>query len=628
MRLLILSLLIFMLSCSHLQEKRESSKITREIASVSNQKCVEVANDFFETKESVLDQIIKKQKKHNFILEDKTLYQMRGREKTRIGEISIINPKFLFEWADKDMHKYWLKDGGITKSYMDFLLSEPPQSYGRGYYVSLSPTDSSSYGDSLTIFEVTRPIVIIKMDYYDNEKLFKELRDSGYGGIKCSETWLNIFNERYLSQAQAINSKTLDQMLDIKNGVPDFDLDSLLEIPTIKSRIPKFSKEKIIPKETQLFNYLTSGHEIDTDILSLFSSETILKIIPLLKSQNNGASSIHKILKNLSDERLSRLLDTDVPEQYVNDLRDIFEKNTHIRSFFTLFDLFDVASIGNKNRREPLTYRSMMKATAIFEKRPTQMDLTRVQNHNDFVDEIERLFKLDYSIRNFEVTMSPHNKSASGILLTSRHSDDIQRNRLLSFKQLSHFNDAYIAPFEIDYFSVKNLEAIKSLISLKEYQQIKNLAKTAPDQAIKLAIDLILPKLFDPSQFEILVKTLLDVTAPLSPFSLYKIFVGLHPFGDGNGRAARIYYEWLTTNHFKKDVQYLRLQFFDQDILVDEIVDTPEQMFDWYLTRLWVISAETEEEMTRRAYEAIARSNHHFRLIYYVLKDQHSVLHP
>ncbi len=162
-------------------------------------------------------QIQKKMKRFGYIQEGKTIFKMTADGlKIRVGKIKVIRPKYLFEWADKDMHDYWKDNGRYTTEDMDFTLSQGAQLSGRGYYVSTSPTDSQHYGTHLTIFKTSGPLFIIddlNYNFYNDQKTLNELRQIGFAGNQGIEpTWLNIFNENTLSKIAPFNRTVFDEI--------------------------------------------------------------------------------------------------------------------------------------------------------------------------------------------------------------------------------------------------------------------------------------------------------------------------------------------------------------------------------------------------------------------------------
>ncbi len=222
-------------------------------------------------------QIQKNMKRYGYWQEGKTIFKTDSTgNKVRIGEIKVIEPKYLFEWADQDMHDYWKSNGKYTKADMDFTLKQPGQATGRGYYVSTNPMDSREYGTHLTIFKVNEPLLIIDnlyYSFYEDQKTLNELRKIGFVGNQGNQkTWLNIFNENILSEIVPLDQNIFD---DIKK-YDMYDENIFTQKPQfMKLLIPEISLaiEKIIEKlENDFINY------DEFKLLSFYLSEQPKKI--------------------------------------------------------------------------------------------------------------------------------------------------------------------------------------------------------------------------------------------------------------------------------------------------------------------------------------------------------------
>ena len=181
---------------------------------------------------TILHKIEPKLAKYGYSINKNFLYKKVGSGNIKLGEIEVIQPRFLFEWQNKSYHDDWIANKGIIKSEMDFILKSNSQLHSHGYYVSLSPTDSNAYGSHLTVFEVKEPMALLKANghYYFNDDpiVLNELRELGFAGIRGTPTWLAIFNENYLNDAKKISAATLAKMLEPNSQVPSFSQSQFL----------------------------------------------------------------------------------------------------------------------------------------------------------------------------------------------------------------------------------------------------------------------------------------------------------------------------------------------------------------------------------------------------------------
>ena len=82
-------------------------------------------------------EVKKKMKTAGYIIEGIAVCKMHGHNRQKIGDILMTETRYLF-----DLQNYWVDGSGATKDVMDLILADRGQVYGRGYYISLNPTDS------------------------------------------------------------------------------------------------------------------------------------------------------------------------------------------------------------------------------------------------------------------------------------------------------------------------------------------------------------------------------------------------------------------------------------------------------------------------------------------------------
>ena len=158
--------------------------------------------------------------KFGFVQKGNEIYRTSHKNKLQlIGTVYTIKPKYLFEWANKDMHDYWSENGGYLKDDMDYTLTLPGQMSGKGYYVSVNPSDSQNFGTYLTIFKPTQPLIIFKWIEnkrlnWSNENLLNELRQIGFSGVEgvSVKNWLTLFNEYPISRIQELNAEITTEL--------------------------------------------------------------------------------------------------------------------------------------------------------------------------------------------------------------------------------------------------------------------------------------------------------------------------------------------------------------------------------------------------------------------------------
>ena len=119
-----------------------------------------------------------------------------------IGDIAIMTPTHLYEWADLDYQKIWVANGEISTINMREIYLERAQSFGKGYYVSTNPFDSSGYGDGLTVFKTNGPVVrlnnISLQGKCDQPDFLNRLQSAGIDAFGAADTWLSMISVRHL----------------------------------------------------------------------------------------------------------------------------------------------------------------------------------------------------------------------------------------------------------------------------------------------------------------------------------------------------------------------------------------------------------------------------------------------
>ena len=119
-----------------------------------------------------------------------------------IGTLAVMTPSHLYEWADLDYQKIWVANGEISTANMREIYLENAQAYGKGYYVSTNPFDSSGYGDGLTVFKTNGPIVRLNNISHegkcDQPDFLDRLQLAGIDAFGATETWLSMISVRHL----------------------------------------------------------------------------------------------------------------------------------------------------------------------------------------------------------------------------------------------------------------------------------------------------------------------------------------------------------------------------------------------------------------------------------------------
>ena len=141
-----------------------------------------------------------------------------NQEKKSLGKLRIADSQLLFQWSSPEIHQAVMQRNGVDPRWMKDLVHADPQSAGRGFYVSLSPKDSTEYGSHLTVFETQQPLVLLEVvSEYAAKALqpkdLERLARAGIHGIRhkgYQDTWINIISVEPLTKPTAIPSAAMD----------------------------------------------------------------------------------------------------------------------------------------------------------------------------------------------------------------------------------------------------------------------------------------------------------------------------------------------------------------------------------------------------------------------------------
>lgn len=218
---------------------------------------------------------LKKLEEQGFRVEGNKLIDTYG---VTVGTLAVLDIKYIYEWAPKEYHKAWLKTGGIDDAYMKRILDMPPQKLGRGFYVSLHPTDSAMYGDALTVFPVSRPLLVLEANDYGLKDSASRLELLGKAGVDALRgqyyTWLAIISSQHLQ-----NPKTPTQTVfkDWKEKQHPDNASEVLSLYLGNTKDPSFQFLADLLKSKNVFadffNQQNFNHNIVTTALNFIKKD-------------------------------------------------------------------------------------------------------------------------------------------------------------------------------------------------------------------------------------------------------------------------------------------------------------------------------------------------------------------
>lgn len=546
--------------------------------------------------------------------------------RTVVGQLEEISPKYLYEWQDQSFHDHWIKEGGVSKEEMDYILTQKAQFYGRGYYVSLSPTDSANFGSHITVFKVDKPIVVLKtmsVLFYNSPAGITRLREFGISGNKAgnaNKTWYNIFNEAYLGKAVELDYATYLEIQKPGNYSGEMNVaalnkpavlaKALNDLLTNKAFIDKIEKLNIGSLSADQKQLLQASFVQNPKILlnSSLSAEAKIRLAKQLYSEMT-IEQMSKVSKTITDQKeLSAIADS---------LNQILESIPSANVFFKLFDLFDIATTNSPKMKEPLPMDVMIKASAEYEAAFNQINFRKIKSAESFRQTLESAFHLDFAVRDYDVIMSSYKKRKTNMTISKAYLTYLKANPFLSIQVIKESNKQpyFETEVEVTYLNLDNSLPLSKLLTGNEKRILTNIrnrnTESSEGEALAFAIGSLEAKFFDPAFFSAInaVINRANPKAPITALSLYKAFVSLHPYKDANGRAARLYYNWLTAVHFKSETKDPMFFVNESDLFTTP--KTSDQEVAWYNSRLWVSAAKNKEEMIARAKAVLLNETNH-----------------
>ncbi len=521
--------------------------------------------------------------------------------KTNVGQLAEISPNYFYEWQDASFHDHWIKEGGVTKEEMDFILSQKAQYFGRGYYVSLSPTDSANFGSHMTVFKVDKPLVILNgmsSHYYNSPIGIAQLRELGISGNKAgakANSWYNIFNEAYLGKAVELDYNLFLEIQKPENykgalepanlnkpAVLAIVLKDLLANKAVNDKIENLKPESLPKDQLKLIKnafIADPGSILDSSL----STPGKVKLAKLIYSELT-IDELKSVGKMAWNEKAAKVM--------TKSLSGLLESIPSANSFFRLFDLFDIATTNSPLMKEPLPMEVMAKASTEYEATFNQINFKKINSAESFRQTLETAFNLDFTVRDYDVIMSSYKKRKTNMTISRAYQQYLKANPFLTVVIVK---ESSMAPYfetevEVTYLNLDNSLPIAKLLTANEKRALTNLRKQNTDssesEALALAISGIEAKFFDPNYFAT-INSVINQTNPKTPvtaLSLYKAFVSMHPYKDANGRAARLYYNWLTAVHFKGESKDPMFFINESDLFTTP--KSEEQKQSWYNTRL------------------------------------------
>ena len=451
-----------------------------------------------------------KLKLYGYKLKGSKLYNGDGE---LLGDLNLKSIDKFYQWGSIQDANEQNANGGILANEMDYILESDPQVYGRGFYVSTNPFDSQAFGDGLTIFKTAGPVLVLNFnkDIKETSAMAKSFSRLGIDAYQGSPTWYSVLTIKHL------------KVESLQNGVDYGFWTSQMKKSEFLASTSKFiatnklvnlSPAKLKLVKNQIFKKLRSLKD------PLYGGiDNVAQLSSQIEIKNKWA----KLIEHVSLEHIYKVLNK----------IEVVEGN----SIAELFSFAEKTSTGRN-----------------------QVSLDRIDSAKTFSQELGHILGKKAKFRNYDVVMTTEEKSNTQELkLTAQELSVIEANILLSVSNKKVL-DLSSTRALVSYAEMPKLLKAAELLPIKKDLQ-KYLLENydflmANPEAVQTKLtyknllseitELYFTKLGREALMKVFHKDVEWVEKEDSALLLYTSFMALHPFEDGNGRAGRLMYEYLT----------------------------------------------------------------------------------
>lgn len=545
-----------------------------------------------------------------------------------IGRLKILKAKYLFNWSSKEEHLDIIHDKGITKDYMNTILDAPGQIAGKGFYISTDPFNSKNYGSDLTAYPTHRDIVVLEYDgsrsqQVKNDAAFvKRLRQAGIDALRFKNYqahWYAFISTKHLQQAQPFPNDLLKSYLISKN----YSLDSQIEVLDRLDVIPLGSIASL--PENIFLKTMTQGQlglKNLTDLLKMTKgasyyarskiNDLILEVAPQLFLRAPTAEEALQLLNLM-------MKNTPIYE-VANSINQAKVKITtaKLESNYTIINNFDLSTIAalaeSRSKPDRVNLTKMKDSAKKIENALKTTDLTVISSLQDFLHAAETIYGFRPEFRTTSAYMTNNKEnSKQSLQLDANVFKNLKTNDLLTVKVTK---DSPALPGQVSsyvqYWNLEKFEQITPLVSAETKNKVYAALGPGSNRSEGSVID---QKLYQVVLAEA-TASLFDINkmryiqlcnSQGRAFDLYRIFLSLHPFKEGNERLARLYYKMLIdkvphlANGYTGQVTDLVSSNLDLLFESSSLSTVSEYQVVGSILKLWAAQAKTDAELINRS---------------------------
>jgi hypothetical protein len=556
----------------------------------------------------------------------------RPKGQQNIGSLKSLDAKYLFEWASHEEHLGIVDDHGISDSYMEDILNATGQVVGKGFYVSTNPLDSNTYGSDVTVFSTKGTVIVLEAfratmrDLTFNTKFVKRLQAAGIDALRMQgyqENWYAVISTKHLQNPTAMTANVLSAyyptieknslarlMFAAKSSV--FPKGAWLALPPENIFRRFYLDEPLSIEELKVLHarFKSSDHKYDESLGKLKLAERAALLLVQAKDPE-AANEALLFLKNMKFR-----------SQQVKGLQALLEKRISTRdsniykAVIEIFDLRTVATLSEPQKlAEPIQLSTMKKAALGYLEGSKQLQFKSIGSLDSFLRAGKLIYGISPKLRSKSYLMTEANQSDSQTIeLSEKALSILKKNSILTLTPSDEGGSKKLKPkFYVEYLTLEKSKIFLSLLSPGLQSEIKSFIQRGRvvdyenpkiQNLMQEALKEITQALMDPKS---LVGQSFGGIFLKTPEDFYRLFISLHPFHDGNGRMARLYYqivqEKLRTSP-EETRSSLDLAIYDLDLYL-ESVEFGSALAIGTALKYWASQAKDDAEFLVRCKWAI-----------------------